>query len=112
MSKKELGINLDYTSLTMIQFKKFGNEEDIKSLIWPFIKDKAESQLNIKFSNFFIIKYESYGSLNEKIDPMMRVYWSADNYPNCQKIYANNCLISLTDLNLLFRLSKLDNLLN
>ena len=75
----------------------------VKDIVRPYVENKFE-----KFNNFFIIRYELQLGLTDKY---IRVYWSADNFPNCQKIYADNYHIRLSDLIIYYRNYQLNQIL-
>jgi hypothetical protein len=69
----------------------------------------AERECKTKLDNIFINKIDTHKSFNDCI--VMRVYWSADNHPRCNKIYANNYRYDISDVLAYYREYKLNKLL-
>jgi len=76
---------------------KFGGEDSLKSFLKYMAKEAAELRSGVSLKNIFLVKYEidkRYGSGADYI----RIYWSGDNYPECQKIYWDNFSRNVDDL--------------
>ena len=64
-----------------------GSECEDKSLRVPLL-----------LKNVFIIRYPLCDLLGEPDNKYLRVYWSADNHPDCEKIYFHHYKYELSDL--------------
>lgn len=90
---------------------KFGGEESLKDFIEYLLIDITEREIGDKLKNLFLIKYEVGFRFGTKM-PYIRIYWSGDNFPECQKIYANNFSLNIEYLFPMYRDYKIDKILS
>lgn len=70
----------------------------------------AEDVCKVSLDNIFINKMDTHIHFNDRI--VLRVYWSADNYPRCSKVYANAYSYDLSKVLCNYREWKLNMLLS
>jgi hypothetical protein len=70
----------------MKKIEAIHNQEFLIELIRPRIEKMCSGPM----ANIYIIKSEIHNYLrDDEMKPYVTISWSADNHPQCQKIYAN-----------------------
>lgn len=90
---------------------KIGGIIPFERFLMDMNRPRIERECKVTLKNIFIVRYSLDTRLNPEKTPYLRIHWSADNHPICEKIYANTLNYDIPDLLIDYRDSKLNTLL-